>query len=60
MRTVESALRPKRGDVTDNPPIFTEPRVGYRMPKGDIQENEGNPSLVPELSRLSIAMSKGI
>ena len=35
MRTVVSSLRRKLGDDADNPTyIFTEPRVGYRMPKG--------------------------
>ena len=29
-------LRPKLGDEADNPTyIFAEPRVGYRMPKGE-------------------------
>ena len=36
MRTVVSSLRRKLGDDADNPIyIFTEPRVGYRMPKGE-------------------------
>ena len=36
MRTIVSKLRRKLGDDADNPTyIFTEPRVGYRMPKGD-------------------------
>ena len=35
MRTIVSNLRRKLGDDADNPTyIFTEPRVGYRMPKG--------------------------
>ena len=35
MRTVISTLRRNMGDDADNPAyIFTEPRVGYRMPKG--------------------------
>ncbi|MCY4529451.1 MAG: response regulator transcription factor [Chloroflexi bacterium] len=35
MRTIVSKLRRKLGDDADNPTfIFTEPRVGYRMPKG--------------------------
>ena len=39
MRTIVSKLRRKMGDAADNPIyIFTEPRVGYRMPKGDGQE----------------------
>ena len=34
MRTVVSTLRRKLGDAADNPTyIFTEPRVGYRMPR---------------------------
>ena len=36
MRTIVSKLRRKLGDDADNPIyIFTEPRVGYRMPKGE-------------------------
>ena len=36
MRTIVSKLRRKPGDDADNPIyIFTEPRVGYRMPKGE-------------------------
>ena len=36
MRTMLSKLRRKLGDNADNPTyIFTEPRVGYRMPKGE-------------------------
>ena len=35
MRTIVSKLRRKLGDDADNPSfIFTEARVGYRMPKG--------------------------
>ncbi len=35
MRTIVSKLRRKLGDDADNPIyIFTEPRVGYRMPDG--------------------------
>ena len=35
MRTIVGKLRRKLGDDADNPAyIFTEPRVGYRMPKG--------------------------
>ena len=34
MRTIVGKLRSKLGDAGDNPTyIFTEPRVGYRMPK---------------------------
>ena len=41
MRTIVSKLRRKLGDDADNPIyIFTEPRVGYRMPKGETQERE--------------------
>ena len=40
MRTIVSKLRRKLGDDADNPTyIFTEPRVGYRMPKGETQES---------------------
>ena len=39
MRTVVSSLRRKLGDNADNPVyIFTEPRVGYRMPRGEGEE----------------------
>ena len=39
MRTVISTLRRRLGDDSDNPTyIFTEPRVGYRMAKGQTQE----------------------
>ena len=38
MRTIVSKLRRKLGDDADNPTyIFTEPRVGYRMPKGETE-----------------------
>ena len=41
MRTIVSKLRRKLGDDADNPTyIFTEPRVGYRMPKGEGQGRE--------------------
>ena len=36
MRTMVSKLRRKLGDDADNPTyIFTEPRVGFRMPRGE-------------------------
>ena len=39
MRTIVSSLRRKLGDDADNPTyIFTEPRVGYRMPEGETEE----------------------
>ena len=39
MRTIVSSLRRKLDDDADNPTyIFTEPRVGYRMPKGERKE----------------------
>ena len=42
MRTIVSKLRRKLGDDADNPIyIFTEPRVGYRMPKGEREKPEG-------------------
>ena len=42
MRTIVSKLRRKLGDDADNPIyIFTEPRVGYRMPRGETKESEG-------------------
>ena len=42
MRTIVSKLRRKLGDDADNPTyIFTEPRVGYRMPKGRDEGNGG-------------------
>ena len=35
MRTAISSIRRKLGDDADDPTyIFTEPRVGYRMPEG--------------------------
>ena len=39
MRTIISKLRRKLGDDADNPTyIFTEPRTGFRMPKGEKTE----------------------
>ncbi len=39
MRTAISSLRRKLGDDADNPTyIFTEPRIGYRMPKGQASQ----------------------
>ena len=36
MRTMVSKLRRKLGDDADNPTyVFTEPRIGFRMPKGE-------------------------
>ncbi|MDE2932716.1 MAG: response regulator [Chloroflexota bacterium] len=41
MRTIVSRLRRKLGDDASNPTyIFTEPRVGYRMPRGETREPE--------------------
>ena len=41
MRTVISSLRRKLGDDAENPAyIFTELRVGYRMPRGEAQMEE--------------------
>ena len=41
MRTMVSKLRRKLGDDANNPIyIFTEPRVGFRMPKGGTPEPE--------------------
>ncbi len=41
MRTIVSKLRRKLDDDADNPNyIFTEPRVGYRMPKSETQGEE--------------------
>ena len=38
---MSSKLRRKLGDDADNPTyIFTEPRVGYRMPKREGQGRE--------------------
>lgn len=38
MRTIVVKLRRKLGDDAETPTyIFTEPRVGYRMPKGATQ-----------------------
>ena len=42
VRTFVKNLRRKLGDDADNPSyIFTEPRVGYRMSKGETQGTEG-------------------
>ena len=41
IRTIASSLRHKLADDADSPTrIFTEPRVGYRMPKGETKESE--------------------
>ena len=41
MRTIVSKLRRKLSDDADNPTyIFTELRVGYRMPKGELREGK--------------------
>ena len=41
LRTIIRRLRVKLGDDADNPRyIFTEPRVGYRMPRGEEPEAE--------------------
>ncbi len=41
MRTVVSSLRRKLGDDADDPAyIFTEPRVGYRMPRAEAEAAE--------------------
>ena len=38
-------LRRKLGDDPNNPKcIFAEPRVGYRMPKGETEKREGGVS----------------
>ena len=41
MRTIVSKLRRKLGDDADNPTyVFTEPRVGYWMPRGEAEGGE--------------------
>ena len=41
VRTIVTRLRGKLGDRAGQPRyIFTEPRVGYRMPKGEAEERE--------------------
>ena len=41
VRTAAKQLRRKLGDDANNPTyIFTEPRVGYRMPRGEGQGEE--------------------
>ena len=41
MRTIVGKLRAKLGDAGDNPTyIFTETRVGYRMPKGEGRDED--------------------
>ncbi len=43
MRTIVSKLRRKLGDDADNPIyIFTEPRVGYRIPKGETKGTDAS------------------
>ena len=43
VRTVVKKLRRKLGDDAANPTyVFTEPRVGYRMPKGETQGPEAS------------------
>ena len=45
MRAIISRLRRKLGDDADNPTyIFTEPRVGYRMPRGKTPSEEPPPN----------------
>ena len=42
MRTIVNRLRAKLGEASGNPTyIFTESRVGYRMPKGEGRETDG-------------------
>ncbi|MXY87629.1 MAG: response regulator, partial [Dehalococcoidia bacterium] len=46
MRTMVSKLRRKLGEDADNPRyIFTEPRVGFRMPRG--RASDGEPPATP-------------
>ena len=46
MRTMVSKLRRKLGDDADNPTyVFTEPSVGFRMPKGE--GRSGEPAATP-------------
>ncbi|MCY4391907.1 MAG: response regulator [Chloroflexi bacterium] len=41
MRTIVGKLRRKLGDDTEHPRyIFTEPRVGYRMPRGEAADED--------------------
>ena len=41
MRTTKNSIRRKLGDAAENPKyVFTEFRVGYRMPKGETQGQE--------------------
>ena len=50
MRTIVRKLRLKLGDDADNPTyIFTEPRVGYRMLRGESENEE--PSVAPGARR---------
>ena len=45
IRVMMTKLRRKLGDDADNPTyVFTEPRVGYRMPKGEEQQPEPDAS----------------
>ena len=46
MRTIVNKLRRKLGDDAANPTyIFTEPRIGYRMPEGEAPSRE--PPTIP-------------
>ena len=41
MRTIASKLRRKLGEDADDPRyIFSEPRVGFRMPRGKAPDGE--------------------
>ena len=49
VRTIVTRLRAKLGDRADQPRyIFTEPRVGYRMPRGEGVEEEPAPRTAAE------------
>ena len=68
MRTIVSKLRRKLGDDADNPAyIFTEPRIGYRMPKRETKGTRGDggglrskPSLTPRGGLSSGGMGSGL
>ena len=48
MRTIVSKLRRRLGDDADHPTyVFTEPRVGYRMPAGEETAEDQDQTAVP-------------
>ncbi|MXZ92831.1 MAG: response regulator [Chloroflexi bacterium] len=53
MRAIASKLRRKLGDHTDRPTyVFTEPRVGYRVPLGETPDQEPTEDSEPDARSL--------